>query len=238
MCHDHYLGLLPRFLANQGALIWVNPSFDNVIDVKWSSVLRLRAVENHFFALCTLHDSGMKRTRTHPFAFSPDGKELMARQVGSAVTRRLSECKKPGTIYLIDLDMSAIGKPLDWSQIPWPKKPKTRRRNPPRKPVRTKMRGNRPAIYTVSGWQNLEPGTAGRDRPRVSLRRGHSGSGDSGCGRVLSRSGRGEEKQCRSDNLEPLERTADRFVTLGATHDGQGDRMLRADLSIGPNRYS
>ena len=158
ICHDHYLGLLPRFLAKQGALVWVNPSFDNVIDIKWSSVLRLRAVENRFFALCTLHDSTMKRTRTHPFAFSPDGKELMARQVGYAATRRLSECKEPGTIYVVDLDMSALGKPLDWSRIPWPKKPKTPRPNPPGKPVRTKMSAKRPAIYTVAGWQNVGRG--------------------------------------------------------------------------------
>ena len=158
ICHDHYLGLLPRFLAKQGALVWVNPSFDNVIDIKWSSVLRLRAVENRFFALCTLHDSTMKRTRTHPFAFSPDGKELMARQVGYAATRRLSKCKEPGTIYVVDLDMSALGKPLDWSRIPWPKKPKTPRPNPPGKPVRTKMSAKRPAVYTVAGWQNVEPG--------------------------------------------------------------------------------
>ena len=51
ICHDHYLGLLPRFLARRGARLWVNPSYDNVQDIKWSSVLRLRAVENRFFAL-------------------------------------------------------------------------------------------------------------------------------------------------------------------------------------------
>ena len=57
--------------------LWVNPSFDNVTDIKWSSVLRLRAVENRFFALCTLH-CDVNRRRTHPFAFSPDGTELSA----------------------------------------------------------------------------------------------------------------------------------------------------------------
>ena len=35
ICHDHYLGLLQRFLAMRGAQIWVNPSYDNVVDLKW-----------------------------------------------------------------------------------------------------------------------------------------------------------------------------------------------------------
>ena len=46
ICHDHYLGLLPRFIAGCGAHLWVNPSYENVTDIKWSSILRLRAVEN------------------------------------------------------------------------------------------------------------------------------------------------------------------------------------------------
>ena len=82
ICHDHYLGLLPRYLGRRGARVWVNPSYDNVVDIKWSSVLRLRAVENRFFALCTLHYDVNKR-RTHPFAFAPDGTELAARRAGS-----------------------------------------------------------------------------------------------------------------------------------------------------------
>ena len=53
ICHDHYLGLLPRALAARGARLWVNPSFDNVTDIKWSSILRLRAVENRFFSVPT-----------------------------------------------------------------------------------------------------------------------------------------------------------------------------------------
>ena len=64
ICHDHYLGLLSRHLARSGAQLWVNPSFDNVVDVKWASILRLRAVENRFFALCTLHRNVSKRNRT------------------------------------------------------------------------------------------------------------------------------------------------------------------------------
>ena len=110
ICHDHYLGLLPRFLAKRGARLWVNPSFDNVKEIKWSSVLRLRAVENRFIALCTLH-CDVNGHRTHPFAFSPDGTELSARQAGSNVVQPLSECCEAGSIYVIDLDMAAVGEP-------------------------------------------------------------------------------------------------------------------------------
>ena len=91
ICHDQYLGLLPRALAAHGARLWVNPSFDNVTDIKWSSILRLRAMENRFFSLCTLH-CDVSGHRTHPFGFSPDGAELRARQPGSDTARPLSEC--------------------------------------------------------------------------------------------------------------------------------------------------
>ena len=116
ICHDHYLGLLPRALARRGARLWVNPSFDNVTDIKWASILRLRAVENRFFSLCTLH-CDVNGHKTHPFAFSPDGTELSARQAGSDTARPLSECCEAGNIYVIDLDMAMVGEPLDWSKI-------------------------------------------------------------------------------------------------------------------------
>lgn len=159
ICHDHYLGLLPRFLAQRGAYVWVNPSYDNVKDIKWSSILRLRAVENRFFSLCTLHDNVKKRERTHPFAFSPDGNELLGRKVGCAVVRPLSECKDPG-IYVVDLDMSTIEKPLDWYLIPRVKR-RPRRSGPDAKPklVRATLVEEQPAIYGCSGWQQIkEPG--------------------------------------------------------------------------------
>ena len=94
ICHDHHLGLLPRALAARGARLWVNPSFDNVTDVKWSSILRLRAVENRFFSLCTLHYDVSRRT-THPFGFSPDGTELAARQPGSDGHGRCPSVARP-----------------------------------------------------------------------------------------------------------------------------------------------
>ena len=130
ICHDHYLGLLPRALARRGARLWVNPSFDNVTDIKWSSILRLRAVENRFFSLCTLH-CDVNGNKTHPFAFSPDGTELSARQAGSDTARPLSECCEAGSIYVIDLDMAKVGEPLDWSKIPSANKPKRPRKGKP-----------------------------------------------------------------------------------------------------------
>ena len=157
ICHDHYLGLLPRFLARCGARLWVNPSFDNVTDIKWSSVLRLRAVENRFFALCTLHCDENRR-RTHPFAFSPDGTELSARKAGFEVVQPLFDCGKAGNIYMIDLDMAAVGEPLDWSKLPTAKKPKSARNGPPLKPIRVALRGGQPAILGCSGRNTIESG--------------------------------------------------------------------------------
>ena len=145
ICHDQYLGLLPRALAARGARLWVNPSFDNVTDIKWSSILRLRAVENRFFGLCTLH-CDVSRHRTHPFGFSPDGAELRAREPGSDTARPLSDCCDAGSIYVVDLDMTKVGASLDWSKIPSAPKPKLTRRGQPLKPVSVALRDGRPAV--------------------------------------------------------------------------------------------
>ena len=150
ICHDHYLGLFPRALARRGAHLWVNPSFDNVTDIKWSSILRLRAVENRFFSLCTLHYD-VKRRRTHPFAFSPDGTELSARLAGSKTTRPLSKCCEAGSIYVIDLDMAKVGEPLDWSKIPASDKPKRPRNGKPLKPIRVALSDGQPVVLGCSG---------------------------------------------------------------------------------------
>ena len=152
ICHDHYLGLLPRYLAGRGARLWVNPSFENVVDIKWSSVLRLRAVENRFFALCTLHCDVNKRTRTHPFAFSPHGNELRARQAGSEDARPVSHCREAGNIYIVDLDMAEAGESLDWSRLPHAKKPRNRQ---PQEPVRVALRRGKPAVLGRSGWKTV-----------------------------------------------------------------------------------
>ena len=158
ICHDHYLGLLPRFLAGRGARLWVNPSYQNVTDIKWSSILRLRAVENRFFALCTLHCDVHGRG-THPFAFAPDGSELAARPAGSDISMLLSECREAGSIYIIDLDMTAVERPLDWSKLPMAGKPKSARNGHPRKPVRVALKGGQPAVLGCSGWNTVHDGS-------------------------------------------------------------------------------
>ena len=155
ICHDHYLGLLPRHLARCGAQLWVNPSFDSVVDVKWSSVLRLRAVENRFFALCTLHRNMNKKNRTHPFGFSPHGSELSARRAGSRDEGPLSQCVEAGNIYIVDLDMGEAGAPLDWSSLPPATKPKQPRNGRPQKPVPVALRHGYPSVRGRFRWKSV-----------------------------------------------------------------------------------
>ena len=161
ICHDQYLGLLPRFLARRGARIWINPSYDNVVDIKWSSILRLRAVENRFFSLCTLHDSSQRRAPTHPFAFSPDGRELSARQAGIKKSRPLSECKESDSIYVVELDMRLPEGGLDWNRVPRADDLSTSRpKKPPngnaKQPIRVGLFDGQPAVMSRSGWQAVE----------------------------------------------------------------------------------
>ncbi len=157
ICHDRYLGLLPRFLARRGARIWLNPSYDNVVDAKWSSILRLRAVENRSFSLCTLHDSLQKQSVTHPFGFSPDGNELTARQVGSDNSQPLSDCTESGNIYVVDLDVELLEGELDWERVPRANnlsRPKPKRPPNPkaRQRVRVGLLDEHPAVRSRSGW--------------------------------------------------------------------------------------
>ena len=122
-------------------------------DIKWASILRLRAVENGFYALCTLHYD-VARKRTHPFGFAPDGTELAARPAGWGIKQPLSECSEAGSIYVVDLDMATVGKPLDWSKVPSADKPRRPRNGTPRKPIRVALRDGQPAVL----------GGPGRDR--------------------------------------------------------------------------
>ncbi len=161
ICHDQYLGLLPRFLARRGARIWINPSYDNVVDIKWSSILRLRAVENRFFSLCTLHDSSQRRAPTHPFAFSPDGRELSARQAGIKKSRPLSECKESDSIYVVELDMRLPEGGLDWNRVPRADNLSTSRpKKPPnpnaKQPIRVGIVDEQPAFLSRTGWCTVE----------------------------------------------------------------------------------
>jgi len=185
ICHDAYLGLLPRYLAKAGARLWVNPSYDNVNDKKWSSVHRLRAVENRFFALCTLHYD-LKRRKTHPFGFSPDGHELRARKAGCRTARKLSECTEAGAIYIVDLDMAAAGAAVEWSKLPRAGRPRSARQRDVRKPVCVRLNGGQPAIHGCSGWVDIQSNrcvetASGRVYVGVA-----PGGADTGCGRLLS----------------------------------------------------
>ena len=161
ICHDQYLGLLPRFLARRGARIWINPSYDNVVDIKWSSILRLRAVENRFFSLCTLHDSSQRPAPTHPFAFSPDGRELSARQAGIKKARPLSECKESETIYIVELNMRMLDGAMEWNRVPRAddlstSKPKKPPNGNAKQPIRVGLVGEQPAVLSRSGWSTVE----------------------------------------------------------------------------------
>ena len=157
ICHDHYLELLPRFLAKRGAHLWINPSFDNVQEIKWSSILRLRAVENRFFSLCTLH-CDVNRPRTHPYGFSPDGTELSARPAGSETMRPLSQCCEAGKTYVVDLDLARAGKPLDWSKLPPATNSKRVRSAQPSQPIRVGVRDGQPAVLGCPGQSPTDSG--------------------------------------------------------------------------------
>ena len=162
ICHDQYLGLLPRFLAKRGARIWINPSYFNVVDIKWSSILRLRAVENRVFALCTLHHRVKKgATRTHPFAFSPDGNELRARKAGTRNSLPLSKCTESDTVYIVDLDMGLLDRELEWNRVPKAddlstSKPKKPPNSNAKQPIRVGLIDEQPAVLSRSGWRAVE----------------------------------------------------------------------------------
>ncbi|MXW50085.1 MAG: carbon-nitrogen hydrolase family protein [Gammaproteobacteria bacterium] len=161
ICHDHYLGLLPRHLLACGAHVWVNPSYDNVKDIKWSSILRLRAVENRVFSLCTLHHDVHKKTSTHPFGFAPDGRELHARQAGRNDPRPLSACSKPDAIYIVDLDLQQTALPLDWQYLPESVHPRRPRGGSPQlqRLVRLAAPHGKPSIYSLDGWKHVNVST-------------------------------------------------------------------------------
>ena len=216
ICHDQYLGLFPRYLARRGARLWVNPSFDNVTDIKWSSILRLRAVENRFFALCTLH-CDVKRRKTHPFGFAPDGSELMARQAGAEKVRPLSECSEAGNIYIVDLDLAAAGTALDWSKIPSAGKPKRARNGQPRRPVRAALRGDRPAVLGCSGWETICPGSrveTGHGSVYVEVVPGEQILDSAACFRVLDRAREMKGAPIIWNHWERLPTDSERLATL------------------------
>lgn len=159
ICHDSYLGLLQRYIAKRGAQLWVNPSFDNVVEEKWASIHRLRAVENGFTALCTLHANQKKRRHTHPFGFGPDGRELLARKPGEVTAPRpLSECRDPG-IYLVDAPLGTPEARQDPGILPTSQKwPSTRVSGTPSE-IRVSPREGSPGIQLRDSWAPITPST-------------------------------------------------------------------------------
>ncbi len=160
ICHDHYLGLLPRSLAGCGAQIYINPSFSNVNEIKWSSVLRLRAVENRMFSICTLHED-LGKSSTHPFAFSPDGREMVARKAGDRTSRPLSACRDPDAIYIVELDMRMVDEELVWDEVPTADelaspRPQDLPKTEPKMPIRVRQFDGRPAVWSRSKWHAVE----------------------------------------------------------------------------------
>lgn len=126
ICHDSYLGLLQRFLSKQGVKIWINPSYTNPKDEKWSAIHRLRAVENGIFSLCTLHDDGS--SKTHPFGYGPDGKELKGYPSGYPTEiKYLSQCTETG-IYVVKCDLNTPQARLNPNLLPETRKNITKTR--------------------------------------------------------------------------------------------------------------
>jgi len=150
ICHDSYLGLLQRHLRDKGAQIWINPSYDNPVEEKWESILRLRAIELGIPALCTLHQNLNKRRRTHPFGFSPDGHELRSYPPGSPEDLRpLSECRDPG-IYLLDIELNRGGVIKDLLFLP-----RTRKRHAlldSNGKLKIRLQGRVPFVFTGQSW--------------------------------------------------------------------------------------
>jgi hypothetical protein len=157
ICHDSYLGLLQRYLAQKGAKIWINPSYDNPREEKWNSILRLRAVENSFVSLCTLHDNRARKPRpiTHPFGFTADGHELKGYPPGKPEqVKALSKCTETG-IYLVECPLVVRQAKQEPSLLPsTQKQPYSGNRRG--HCLEVSLRGGRPYMKSNGIWVPLE----------------------------------------------------------------------------------
>lgn len=103
ICHDMYISLIPRLLKTKGADIWVNLTGQNVISSKWEAVLKSRAAENKFFAVCTLHRNlDESNVQKEPYAFSPKGKIRLRELSTGKDIDYINEDKRAGRIYFFD----------------------------------------------------------------------------------------------------------------------------------------
>jgi predicted amidohydrolase len=103
ICHDSYISLIQRVLKKKGAVLWVNISFENVVPVKWESVLQARAVENKMIAICTLHrNSGKNLPQKEPYAFSEAGKIRLKVLGNNEYIENISVENRVGKIFWFD----------------------------------------------------------------------------------------------------------------------------------------
>lgn len=160
LCHDQYLGLLHKYLSSQGIKILINPSYDNVLEEKWSSILRLRAVENRVSALCTLHNNLSKRNSTHPYGFSSNGAELIAFPAGHPKSRMpLSKCRKPG-IYIVDVPLKTEHARQHPGLLPVSDKNRKKHPTGNDKLISISLKNKVPMICDGIGWKEINSGIA------------------------------------------------------------------------------
>jgi len=159
ICHDSYLGLLQQYLAQKGAKIWINPSYDNPREEKWNAILRLRAVENCFVSLCTLHDNFARKPRptTHPFGFAPDGHELKGYPPDNPEqVKPLSECIESG-IYLVECPLVFRKARKELNLLPsTQKQSQSHCRNEENHCLEVSIQEGRPSMKSGKKWIQLE----------------------------------------------------------------------------------
>ena len=73
--------------------------------------------------------------------------------LGNRVPSRRGRCRN-----VVDLDMTKVGEPLDWSKIPVANKPKRPRKGNPRKPVSVALRDGRPDVLGGSRRETTDSG--------------------------------------------------------------------------------
>lgn len=110
ICHDLYLGLLHQNLAQRGAQVLVNPSYDstNAMATKWRTMMRLRAVENRMATLCTMHDAARQSKSAVPFGFAADGTELKSRGLNDDNEERPLSIAHDRYVHFVDVPLARL----------------------------------------------------------------------------------------------------------------------------------
>ncbi len=116
ICHDMYFPSLMRTLRKQGADVLLNPTGGGVNKKKWNDCLRIRAIENQAYTLCTMNERAInsKTSVNNVIGYDPFGNPLKFEVVihsdnnyspGQFVT---SEETTPGGIYKVILEKAII----------------------------------------------------------------------------------------------------------------------------------